>query len=212
MARTDKDKLECDIQSLCDIDVEEFLRDDDDHLSVMRDPLDDDIDWNVDDVDVQSLKRPRHNSDASCCDDSSRGSELPAEPSSTLLAKRVKGRSNAYCLTLNNPTDEERVVCKEWIVQNAEYGIVGNEVGESGTPHLQVYFRCKNARVFNAIKTKFPGSHIESANSGDKENQKYCSKGGDFWEHGTVSKQVLLPAGLFFFTCKYSCSMQPYFN
>ncbi|GAC77794.1 replication protein [uncultured marine virus] len=185
---------------------------DDDLLSLMSDPLDADIDWDIDvsDVGSQASKRPRHNSprdESSCGDNPASGTD----DESARPVRSSKKRSNAYVLVLNNPTERDSVECKEWIIRNCEYGIIGNEVGESGTPHLQVYFRCKNARVFNAIKTVFPGAHIESANSGDLQNQRYCSKEGNFWEHGTISKQVFVCAlnSMFCVDCKYTYSLQP---
>lgn len=94
-------------------------------------------------------------------------------------------RSRAYCLTLNNYTEAEY----EAFVGNAEkaaYAIIGKEVGENGTPHLQCYFYFKNAKSFSAVKKIFPRAHIEKAKGDAEQNKEYCSKEGSFEEYGNI--------------------------
>lgn len=90
--------------------------------------------------------------------------------------------SKNWCLTLNNYTAEEGVAMSEW---PTSYMIVGKEVGESGTPHLQGYFVfVKNMRL-SAVKKLNGRAHWEMANGSAKENIAYCSKDGDYFENGS---------------------------
>lgn len=94
------------------------------------------------------------------------------------------------CFTLNNYSDNEFEHIKKAIENmHAVYGIIGREKGSNGTPHLQGYINSGRSS-----RLTFPGwkkaigarAHIEKAKGDDEQNQKYCSKDGDFWEHGKV--------------------------
>lgn len=98
-------------------------------------------------------------------------------------------RSRSWCLTHNNYTENDIIRLEAFLENQVEYGIYGKEVGESGTPHLQLYFRMKNAKTFQKIKKLFPESHIEVAKGNDEQNFKYCSKQGDYKEYGQKSRQ-----------------------
>lgn len=89
------------------------------------------------------------------------------------------------CFTLNNYDDVDIEDCDK-LMQGAAYAIVGKEVGECGTKHLQgfVNFGRKNRKSFMAIKAMIPRAHIEIAKGSDEDNRKYCSKEGDFKEVG----------------------------
>lgn len=97
------------------------------------------------------------------------------------------GQSKRYVFTWNNYSAGDFEKCKSWISTNAIYGIVGEEVGESGTRHLQGYFRCKRSYRITQLRKAMP-AHFAVARGNDLENQKYCSKDGKFWEHGTPAK------------------------
>lgn len=91
------------------------------------------------------------------------------------------------CVTLNNYTEEDYVRLTN--IQ-CNYLIVGKEVGESGTPHLQCYFKFKNARTFASLKKEMGDkAHIEKAAGNAQHNQAYCSKGGDYIEKGVLPIQ-----------------------
>lgn len=96
-------------------------------------------------------------------------------------------RSRAYCLTINNYTEEERQFLMGY--GPTEYIIVGDEIGKEGTRHLQIYFRLKNAKSFSKIKKEFPRAHIEIAKGSDEQNRIYCSKETVLREDGEVSQQ-----------------------
>lgn len=95
-------------------------------------------------------------------------------------------RSRAWCLTINNYTADDLETITNW---KAEYKIVGDEIGESGTPHLQIYFRTKEAKTFRRIKKEFPQAHIEIAKGDDLANKAYCSKQKILIEEGTPKQQ-----------------------
>lgn len=100
-------------------------------------------------------------------------------------------RSRTYIFTLNNWTVEEYAAIKAYSERNCKYAIIGKEVGEErGTPHLQGYWRFNHPRSFNKLTELFPRCRVEVANGGDKKNQVYCSKQGDFWETGQPSSET----------------------
>lgn len=64
--------------------------------------------------------------------------------------------------------------------------VVGREVGESGTPHLQGYMQFRHPITFSALKRVLPKMHIERARGSGRDNLTYCSKEGDFFEIGEL--------------------------
>lgn len=100
--------------------------------------------------------------------------------------------------TLNNYTTAAYEALKAWAVENCKYVIIGKEVGESGTPHLQMFFILKKQQrisaVTNQIKAatkKQPWTH--KANGTNDEAADYIKNNPDkpnpiFWEHGTYPK------------------------
>lgn len=94
-------------------------------------------------------------------------------------------RARAWCFTLNNWTQEEYNVV---VSCSCRYLIVGKEIGESGTPHLQGYVCFRNARRLVSVKEKLGCNrvHVEVARGTAEQNQQYCSKEGDFVEVGEI--------------------------
>lgn len=91
----------------------------------------------------------------------------------------------AYCFTLNNYTEDEYTNIVRTCENESRYAIIGKEVGERGTPHLQGYVIFKRAYRFNTIKDRYlPRCHIEVAAGSTDANIRYCSKGGDHREIG----------------------------
>lgn len=53
-----------------------------------------------------------------------------------------------WCFTLNNPTADERRHIEEIITSGTiDFAVIGNEVGDSGTPHLQGFVNMKTYRL-----------------------------------------------------------------
>jgi len=89
-------------------------------------------------------------------------------------------KTRQWVFTVNNPTPLEVEVLKA--TNNlCKYMIVGHEVGENGTPHLQGYVTMKNAYRFTSIKQLMDDrAHVEPAKGNIEQNFKYCSKDGEF--------------------------------
>lgn len=93
-------------------------------------------------------------------------------------------KSRGWCFTINNYTQDEidAIAANE---PNFRYCLIGKEVGEEGTPHLQGYVSFKNAVRFESVKAVVgQRAHIEIARGNVEQNFKYCSKEGDIVEWG----------------------------
>lgn len=97
----------------------------------------------------------------------------------------IMSRSRRYCFTVNNPTDEDcESVHALSKYKHTVYLIVGTEVGEQGTTHLQCYVVFNEQMRFNRVKRLLPRAHIEVAKGSSSSNKVYCSKDGNFEEFG----------------------------
>lgn len=91
----------------------------------------------------------------------------------------------AYCFTLNNYTEDEYQSIKRVCETESRYAILGREVGEQGTSHIQGYISFTRAYRFATIKNRLlPRAHIEVAAGSPDSNRRYCSKDGNFEEFG----------------------------
>ena len=79
--------------------------------------------------------------------------------------------------TWNNYGEGDADKLIEWSDKYCSFIIIGDEIGASGTPHLQIYAQmCRNHR-FSTFRKIFPGLHIEPHTYGDgKDIMNYCSK------------------------------------
>lgn len=80
--------------------------------------------------------------------------------------------------TLNNYTQDELTTLLQDLGKH-QY-IIGKEVGESGTPHLQGYIEFATPVKFRTIKKILPRAHLEKAKGNKQQNIDYCSKDGNF--------------------------------
>lgn len=95
--------------------------------------------------------------------------------------------SRNYCITINNWREKDIDNLKNLDYQ---YVIIGKEVGENGTPHLQIYLQLKNTMRFETLVKKLEKrSHIERPISSPDNNILYCKKDGNFIELGTPKNQ-----------------------
>ena len=79
-----------------------------------------------------------------------------------------------WCFTLNNYSQEECSSITSIFSEKCKFAIVGKEVGEQGTPHLQGYVEFKT-KV--RPKTMFTDRiHWEKAKANRQANIDYCSK------------------------------------
>jgi len=97
-------------------------------------------------------------------------------------------RSRNYCFTVNNYTDEDehQSWAMPWIGKDCVYIIVGKEVGENGTPHLQGFICFSNKKSMKQLKDFFPTAHFEIKRGTFEQASTYCKKENDFFEWGTL--------------------------
>lgn len=95
-----------------------------------------------------------------------------------------------YCFTLNNYTDAELEQLGSLRNDDrVQYIICGQEVGESGTPHIQGYVEFKTRLRLSQVKSIISSrAHFERRISTGIIAAEYCKKDGNFWEHGTLSR------------------------
>ena len=105
----------------------------------------------------------------------------------------ITGKHHGWCFTLNNWTKSDLFAAKAMFnskKKKVEYGIFGEEVGASGTPHLQGYVRFATAIGMQALSKMLCRASLRMANGNDEQNQTYCSKEcTNVFEVGTVSRQ-----------------------
>lgn len=90
-------------------------------------------------------------------------------------------RSRHWCFTHNNYTDDQYDV---YVAFELPYHVViGKEVGEEGTPHLQGYFAFKNAVTGASLMNRFPDAWFNPCVLPAKYVE-YCKKDGVVYERG----------------------------
>ena len=87
--------------------------------------------------------------------------------------KRMRVRN--CCFTWNNPpvgaVDQIRALTY------VQYACIGEEVGASGTPHLQGYLEFRNPKDFNVVHKALGNAHIEPRRGTAEQAAAYCRKG-----------------------------------
>jgi len=105
------------------------------------------------------------------------------QASSSLMSSLGLGKSKFWCFTINNPKKNYKDLSG---VKNWDYMVVGNEIGENGTPHLQGFLAYKIRTAFSTVKNQLPMAHIEKMKGTPKQASDYCKKDGNFEEYGTI--------------------------
>lgn len=95
-------------------------------------------------------------------------------------------RFRNWFLTINNYTDKERELA---LSHAAKYILVGDEVGEQGTPHLHIYIEYENNKTFTTMKKLFPRANIQAAKGSSDDCRNYLSKGVIIREDGQPRRQ-----------------------
>lgn len=94
-------------------------------------------------------------------------------------------RTARWCFTLNNYTNDEYDHCIQVIQRDCKYGVVGREVAESGTPHLQGFILLRSNQRLSWLRNHFGNRyHFEPTRGTNEQARDYCKKEGDFVEHG----------------------------
>lgn len=97
-------------------------------------------------------------------------------------------RTNNWAFTINNPTENDRQLI-DVLADQVTYMIIGNEIGESGTPHIQGCLNQKNKISFKQLKKFLPRAHIKKCIKSLDTNISYCKKDADYKEYGQQPKQ-----------------------
>lgn len=66
--------------------------------------------------------------------------------------------------------------------------LIGFEIGEQGTPHIQGVFQFKHLKRFSTLRNYFKNNHIEQIHD-LKASIEYCKKTGDYMEYGELVGQ-----------------------
>lgn len=99
--------------------------------------------------------------------------------------------SKHWCFTLNNYTDEELNRFRDIgaALDRIEYFVFGQEVGESGTPHLQCFISWNSRRSLAYCRRELSSrAHYESAKGSPHQAATYCKKDGKFEEYGNCPR------------------------
>lgn len=119
-------------------------------------------------------------------------SQLSQEISPAVGGNTKLQRARKWCFTLNNYTDQDLSQLSQQFETTCKFYIIGKEVGENGTPHLQGYFEREHQVRFDTLKKIIPKAHLEIAKGNRKQNIEYCSKGGNFIQKDIHSKENLI--------------------
>lgn len=105
-------------------------------------------------------------------------------------------RSRAWTITINNYTDED---LDKLLDLSFEYLIIGFEVGEEETPHIQGYIYFENQHTLRSVSKMIPRAHLEKAKGSPQQNFEYCKgyakgklkadKENEWYEFGTLPAQ-----------------------
>lgn len=97
--------------------------------------------------------------------------------------------AKCWCFTVNNPLPSEKID-----TDLTEYQVIGKEVGEEGTPHLQGYVVFKKPYYLSGVKKILARAHWEVAKGTPQQNRVYCTKDGDFSEFGHLPEPPAVQA------------------
>lgn len=90
----------------------------------------------------------------------------------------TRPKAKHWCFTVNNYNEETIIPDRS----EYEYMVIGKEVGESGTPHLQGYVVMKKQCLLSTMKKLIPGAHLEVARGTPKAASDYCKKMVNLWK------------------------------
>lgn len=104
-----------------------------------------------------------------------------------------KKSCRAWCGTCNNYTENDEEFYKNLKNdKSVTYFVMGYEVGESGTPHLQMFIYFKQAKSFSVMCNKYckdQPTHWRNMRTNHYDSANYCRKDGKFIEFGEQPKQ-----------------------
>ena len=80
-----------------------------------------------------------------------------------------------FISTWNNYSDADIEHFRDWCAKRTTYSIVGREVGEQGTPHLQGFHQTRGGLSFKAFKKVLPSVSVKPVGT-DNGCADYCRK------------------------------------
>ena len=103
--------------------------------------------------------------------------------------KKQVSPSKYWCFTFNNYTEADLVqLCSTFDNNNMKY-VIGKEIGDSGTKHLQGYIEATSRiRPLTLFHTK--KIHWEKRKGTKNQNLIYCSKDGDYKTNMVIPRQL----------------------
>lgn len=100
-------------------------------------------------------------------------------------------RQRRWCFTYNNyPGGLDLQQLFDGATDRVFRYVVGKEVSQSSTPHLQGYVEFRNPLSFVGVRKLLPSAHWEVAKGDAASNYKYCTKDGSFFTFGDWSSKV----------------------
>lgn len=115
-----------------------------------------------------------------------------SNPRGSSASRFIDSRSRCWCFTINNPLpdyeDLQGLPGDLW-----KYMIVGKEIGDKGTPHLQGFVIMFNRVRFSYMKKRLPRAHIEPMKGDSFQASEYCKKDGQWEELGEF--ELITPEG-----------------
>lgn len=96
--------------------------------------------------------------------------------------------SKRWCFTLNNPSETDLETLVASFTEAKCLYVIGREVGEQGTPHLQGYIESE-VKIRPIEKFKTTTVHWEKCKGSREDNLKYCTKDGDYVTSFKVKRQ-----------------------
>lgn len=98
-------------------------------------------------------------------------------------------QSKFWCFTLNNYSEEEYESITKLFPDVASCIVLGKEIGESGTPHIQGYIEFTKRHRLRSAKSKISNrAHVEVRRGSSDSAISYCKKDGLFELFGVPSR------------------------
>lgn len=122
--------------------------------------------------------------------------EIPAlQPEMKVKEEIEQNRANSlqllqsfyFCFTLNNYTNEDIIILQEIMKVECDWFVFQEEIGESGTPHLQGTLKLKKKKRLTELKKWHQKVHWESTRA-VKDSIVYCTaqskRSGNVYSYG----------------------------
>jgi len=107
--------------------------------------------------------------------------------------KKQEVQAKLWCFTLNN-YGGGAIETMIKVLQPKDKYIIGKEVGDEGTPHLQGFINFYTKKRMSQLKKLHPSQiHWEKCKGTQLQNVQYCSKGGDYVTNIPMPRKLTWP-------------------